>query len=152
MNSSFKRDIINELYKLARRHYPRRRTIVNELDDLWQADLIEVIPYARENGKNMYILIVIDCFSKYVWALQLKSKAAAEVARCMKNILQRSKTKPNHLQTDVGKEFYNRNFARLMTTHCINHYSTYSTVKVTIEERVVRTIKKKLYREFSIRE
>ncbi|KAJ8914337.1 hypothetical protein NQ315_011325 [Exocentrus adspersus] len=34
--------LVNELHKPARKNYPRRRTIIKGLDDLWQSDLAEM--------------------------------------------------------------------------------------------------------------
>ncbi|KAJ8909513.1 hypothetical protein NQ315_012837 [Exocentrus adspersus] len=34
--------LVNELHKPARKNYPRRRTIIKGLDDLWQSDLVEM--------------------------------------------------------------------------------------------------------------
>jgi len=36
------------------------------------------------------------------------------------------------LQTDDGKEFYNKTFQNLMKLNHINHYSTYSILKTSI--------------------
>ncbi|KAJ8914231.1 hypothetical protein NQ315_003595 [Exocentrus adspersus] len=41
--------LVNELHKPARRNYPRRRTIIKGLDDLWQSDLAEMGNYAKDN-------------------------------------------------------------------------------------------------------
>lgn len=147
--------VVNELHRPARRNYPRRKVIIKGLDDLWQADLAEFTTYSRENKGNKYILMVIDCFSKFVWAVGVKNKSAGDVAKAMNKILQQgsssSSRKPKNLQTDAGKEFYNSEFKKLMQKHDINHYSTYSTKKASIVERVIRTIKEKLYKRFSLR-
>ncbi|KAK9681113.1 hypothetical protein QE152_g38559 [Popillia japonica] len=58
---------------------------------------------------------------------------------------------PKNLQTDSGKEFYNQHFNALMKLYDINHYSTYSVTKASIAERVIRTLKEKVYKEFSLR-
>src|SRR5437588_10480437 len=58
---------------------------------------------------------------------------------------------PKNIHSDDGKEFFNQCFKKFMEKHKINHYSTYSTKKAAIAERVIRTIKAKLYQEFSFR-
>ena len=60
------RRIVQELHAPARRQYPRRRTIIKGYNDLFQADLVEMQPYAKENKGYRYILMVIDTYSKYV--------------------------------------------------------------------------------------
>lgn len=148
--SAAKRDIVNEIHKPARIHFKRRKVIVKGLNEHFQADLVEMQPYAKINKGYRYIFIVIDVFSKYVWAVPLKSKSGKDVTEAMKKILVTDKRIPIHLQTDNGKEFYNSDFQKLMKTYNINHYSTYSTKKCSVVERVNRTIKSMMYKEFSI--
>ncbi|KAK9888953.1 hypothetical protein WA026_004237 [Henosepilachna vigintioctopunctata] len=136
-----KRDVDNELHKPVRINFPRRRVIVKGLLDLFQADLVEMIPYARFNKGFKYILIVIDVFSKYVWAIPLKNKTATHVRDAMRGILKQLSHPPKNLQTDFGKEFYNKYFKELMNTSNINHYSSYSNLKCSVVERVNRTLK-----------
>ncbi|XP_072766273.1 uncharacterized protein [Anoplolepis gracilipes] len=72
-NNSEKRLLVEELHAPARRNFPRRRVIVRGYDDLWQADVVEMRPYARVNKGFNYILTVIDVLSKYAWAVPFKS-------------------------------------------------------------------------------
>ena len=145
---SEKEIVVNELHKPARKFFPRRHVIVKGLNDLFQADLIEMIPYARQNSGFKYILTVIDCFSKYAWAVPLKSKRAKDVATAMEKILK--ERTPKNLQTDQGTEFYNKDFALLMKKYNVNHYSVFSVMKACIVERFIRTIKSMMYKHFSL--
>lgn len=144
-----KRNVVEELHKPARRHFTRRRVVIKGLDDLWQADLVEMIPYNRVNNMYNYLLTVIDTFSKYAWAVPLKNKTASSATEAMKSIFNSSLRVPKNLQTDDGKEFFNNIFQNLMRMYKINHYSTYSTLKASIVERFNRTLKEKMWREFS---
>ena len=147
--SLVKRDVVDELHKDARINYPRRRTIIKGLDDLWQADLADFQLYARENKGHKYILMVIDCFSKFLWTAPLKDKSGPTVKTALTKIFSGARL-PKNLQTDQGKEFYNTHVSGLMKKHGINHYSTYTVKKASMAERVIRTIKGRLYREFSL--
>lgn len=146
--SDIKKQIVQELHRPVRRNFPRRSVKLLSIDDLWQADLIEMIPYSRENKGFRYILAVIDCFSKYAWAVGIKRKTAKDVAEAFKVVL--SKRKPSNLQTDHGKEFYNHLFKKLVDSHGINHYSTFSNMKASIIERWNKTLKNMLWKEFSL--
>lgn len=145
-----KRAIVDEIHRSARKNFPRRSVIIRGFDDLWQADLAEFIPYSKYNRGYKYILLVIDCYSKFLWTYPLKSKTGIEVSVAMSSILM-NKRKPKNLQTDEGKEFYNKHFTQVMKSNNINHYSTYSIKKASIVERVIRTFKNILYKEFSYR-
>lgn len=150
MVSSIKRDVVNEIHKSARVNFPRRRVILKGINDLVQIDLIEMIPYARLNRGYKYILVCINCFSKKVWVEPLKKKSAEDVANAMQKILNEMKEKPKNLQSDLGKEFYNKSFGKLMKKFKINHYSVWSSKKASIVERFNRTFKNLLWKRFSL--
>lgn len=144
-----KANVVDEICKNARINYPRRRVVIKDIDDLWQADLIDMQKISKCNNGYKYILTVIDCFTKFAWALGLKQKNKEHVCKAFKKILQSGRT-PKNLQTDFGKEFYNNQFKNIVEKYNINHYSTYSTKKASIVERFIRTLKGKLYKQFYI--
>ena len=144
---SLKRQVVEEIHRPARKKFRRRRVVIKGLDDLFQADLVEMLPYAKQNGGHRYILVVINAFSKYAWAYPVKRKTGKDVTEAMKKVLREST--PRNLQTDNGKEFYNKDFQQLMKKHGVNHYSTYSTMKSSIVERLNRTLKTMMWKEFS---
>lgn len=146
-----KEQVVNELHHSARKNFPRRRYVMRGVNDTFQADLVEMIPYSTQNCGYRYILMVIDVFSKRAWAEKLKNKTGVEVTKAMTSIFENYPNNiPHNMHTDQGKEFYNTHFQRLMRTHNINHYSTYSKLKASIVERFNRTILNKLWRQFSL--
>ena len=52
------------LHKAARKRYVTRPYKAAGPHMLWQADLVEMIPYADENDNYRYLLTVIDIFSR----------------------------------------------------------------------------------------
>lgn len=145
-----KNQLVNELHKPLRKKYLRRRTVIRHLDDLWQSDLGQLDLYSKYNKNYKFILVVIDCFSKFVWCRPLKTKTGDEVTKAFADILDNEKRHPENLQTDQGKEYYNTSFRNLMKKYSINHYSTYTAMKASIAERVMRTLKEKLFKYFSL--
>lgn len=142
---------MRELHKPARKNFKRRRTIIRSLLDGFQIDLAEMRPYARENKGYNYILVVINCFSKFLWTRALKTKQGKEVTAAMESIILEDPSKcPKNIQSDLGKEFWNSDFQSLMKKYKINHYHTYSVIKAAMAERVIRTLKLKLYKLFSL--
>ena len=93
------------------------------LEETWQADLVEMIPYAHDNKGYRYLLTIIDIFSKYAWAVPVKRKTGKDVSDAMKSVLVKGRV-PKNLNTDRGKEFYNTDFQKLMNTYKIKLYST----------------------------
>ncbi|XP_043474365.1 uncharacterized protein LOC122506316 [Leptopilina heterotoma] len=117
--------VVKELHRQARKNYPRRKVQMRGIDETWQADLVEMIPYSYSNKGFKYMLTVIDIFSKYAWAVAVKSKNGKDISLAMKTILKQGRI-PKNLHTDRGKEFYNSEFKSLMQEFNINLYSTYT--------------------------
>lgn len=95
--------------------------------------------------------ITTDVFSKMAYAEPLKDKTGKRVAEAVEFFLNKIGQQIQNLHTDKGKEFYNSSMSQLLARYGdINHYSTYSSKKASIVERFIRTIKRKLYMEFSL--
>jgi hypothetical protein len=142
--------LVNELHRSARKKFQRRRVIMKGLNDTWQIDLVEMIPYARENQGYKYLLTVIDTFSKFAYAIPVKTKKGVDVTNAMKKILKLAKNQPKNIHSDMGKEFYNKDFKKLMEQHNINLYSTFTAMKASICERWNRTLKNKMWKKFNM--
>lgn len=145
-----KADVVNEIHKNVRVNFRRRRVIMRDIDDLWQADLIDMQKFSKENHGYKYILVVIDTFSKYVWAYPLKQKTKNYICKAFITLFSKGRV-PKNLQTDLGTEFYNNELNNIFVKHNIRHYSTYSVKKASIAERVIRTLKSKMYKLFSLK-
>jgi len=142
-----KQAIADELHAPARRNYPRRCVLVYGKRDLFEADLVDMQHYSNVNKGYKYILCVIDCFTKYAWAVALKSKRGDEVTTAASKIF--AQNRPNLLHVDRGREFYNKHFEALVKKHNINMYSTFSTVKCSFVERFNRTLKARMFKQFT---
>lgn len=144
---SVRKTIAKELHRPVRRNFPRRAVEMKGINDLYQADLVEMIPHAKVNKGYKYLMTVINAFTKFAYAIPLKTKTGVEVANALEPILEQNKIK--YLQTDNGKEYYNRTVQALLTRYNVKHYSTYSEKKASIVERFNRTLKTHMYRAFS---
>ena len=100
-----------------------RKTITYGIDDLWQADLVEMREFIHSNEEYAYLLCVIDCFSKYAWVEALRSKTGLEVCQAFERIFEKGRI-CKLLQFDKGKEFYNDKVKKLLDDKDIRFYST----------------------------
>jgi hypothetical protein len=141
--------IAEELHKPALKNYPRRKVTLKGLDDLYQADLVEMKPYGNVNHGFKYILTVINCLSKFAFAVPLKNKSGSQVAEALAPIFAKHKIK--NLQTDQGTDFFNSHVKALTKKYKINHYHTFTELKASIIERLNRTLKSKMYKLFTAR-
>ena len=90
-----------------------------------------------------YLMTVVDALSKYAWVQPLKAKTGVAVVQAFDKILRQGR-RPNRLQTDRGKEFYNRTFQQWAQKHGIHHFSTDGDAKAALVERFNRTLKERL--------
>lgn len=143
-----------EVHRPVVRRFSKRRILTLGIDDLWAADLMVMTKYKSQNNSYNYILNVIDTFSKYVWSEPLKTKSGLEVSTAFATILKRAKsvghTPPNHLHTDKGREFLNKDFKQVLNNNRIHMYHTENEEKSAIIERFNRTLNNKLKVQFEI--
>ena len=105
--------LAEELHKPVRKHFQKRRVMVNKIDEIWAADLVEMQKISRDNKGYKYLLTVIDVFSKYGWIWPLKNKTGLEVENAFKNIFAKGRV-PEKIWIDKGKEFYNQHVKKLL--------------------------------------
>ena len=142
---------INEIYsKPPKRNYTTNKTDVYFIDKIWSLDILDLKDYGPENNRGYrYILVIIDNFSKYGWTIPLKNKNAQTIKDSFENILVSSKRKPNLIESDRGKEFYNNIFQDFLNKNDIKLYSGNSSYGAVFAERFNRTIRDLLKRPVS---
>ena len=134
---------INEFYsKPPKRNYATNKTDVYFFDDIWSLDILDLKDYVSENNRGYrYVLVIIDNFSKFGWTVPLKNKIAQTIKDSFENILISSKRKPNLIETDHGKEFYNNIFQDFLNKNNIKLYSRNTHLGAVFAERFNRTIR-----------
>lgn len=140
--------LIYTLHRPRRRRFPTLPVVVYGIDEQWAADLVEVQHLSRHNRGVRYLLTVIDVFSKYAWVRPLIRKTGAQVQKAFESIFREGR-RPLRLQTDDGKEFYNKTMSAYLKHHNILHFSTKGDTKASVVERFNRTLKERLYRYFT---
>ena len=141
--------LADELHKPIRRNFPQRRVVVKHIDDTWCSDLVEMQKFSKWNKGYRYLLMVLDVFSKYGWIVPLKDKKGESVAAAFKSILSEGR-KPKRLWVDKGKEYYNKSVKELLDSEGIGLYSTENEEKSSVCERWNRTIKTKMWKQFTV--
>jgi Integrase core domain/Chromo (CHRromatin Organisation MOdifier) domain len=134
-------------HRVARKNFKRNQVISPYIDAQWQGDLAEVGNLASENGGIRYLMVLIDVVSKHIWVEPLKSKHGKVVLEALKAVFARSGgRKPTKLQTDDGTEFLNSHVQSYLKQEGIKFFPVKSDKKAAVAERVIRTLKEKIYR------
>jgi len=133
------------LHKPVVRKFRRRKYVVKGLNDLVQVDLADMTSLSRFNGGVKFLLVWIDCYSRFLKVIPLKNKSAAEVIPAFRKLL--DEQVPDHIQSDKGTEFLNRGLQDLLKDNGVNFYTTQDhDTKAAFAERVIRTLKGKIYK------
>lgn len=136
------------LHYPRRNKFPRNKIIVNKMNEQWEADLVDMSMFSRQNAGYKYILTVIDCFSKVARVQAVKSKTAENIKNAFKLIFQDNK--PLNLRTDRGLEFMNSVLKKYLKELNINHFtSNDEKIKCAIVERFNRTLKSRMFKYFT---
>ena len=134
---------INEIYsKAPRKSYLTNKTDVYHIHDNWSLDILDLKDYAPENNRRYrYVLVIIHNFSKFAWTVPLKNKNAETIRDSSENILISSKRKPNVIESDTGRDFYNNVFQDFLNKNNIKLCSRNSSYDAVFAERFNRTIR-----------
>ena len=122
--------------------FDRSPTLVHRIDDQWQADLVEERKLKWGLGRKKFLLTVIDVFSRQAMVGVTFNKTGAAVLRAFKKLVdeQHDGKTPWALQTDQGKEFFNKEFTKYCRDHHIRQFHTHSPMKASLVERFNRTL------------
>jgi hypothetical protein len=108
------------LHRGVRKHFPRNPYSVNNINDVWESDMIDVQGLAKHNNVVKHLLSVIDVFSKFLYIVPLKSTTVKDITSAFQSILNDPRylkpirRRPVWLCTDKGKEFLNKPFQDML--------------------------------------
>lgn len=133
------------LHKQSRTKFQRRKTFAKGINELWQADLVDLSLLCNENDSHRYLLTCIDVFSKFARVVPLKNKSGASLTAAFAKMIPIKRCKL--LQTDKGSEFLNSSFQKLLKDNSIRHYTSENDdIKAAVVERFNRTFKGAMWR------
>lgn len=141
--------IADEIHKPVRKVKQRRHVRVNEKDEVWSMDLVDMAEWKADNDNEKYMLTVVDVFSRYAWARPMLTKNATDTFAAFISIVEETGRKPKKIWVDQGAEFYNSIFKKWMKTNGAVMYSTFGESKSVIVERFNRTLKTKMWHQFT---
>jgi hypothetical protein len=107
-----------------------------------------MLKFSDINSGYKYILTMIDVYSRYSFAIPLKTKTGKEMVKALEPLFKQYK--PENLWVDEGTEFYNQDMKKLLDKYNINIYSTYGEHKAAMIERFNKTLKSKMYKRFTL--
>ena len=123
--------------------------IISEMTyERYQINLVELSRELNMNGKFKLLLTKVDHFSKYDWALPIKNKDAVTVRNTIAQVFIRGY--PRKLQTDNGKEFFNKVLSAYLDSIEVEHLlgAPYHSQSQGAIEAFNKTIQKELSKTY----
>lgn len=132
------------LQKQVNHRFITPRVQVSGLNDQADIDLMSVENISKYNDGVKYLLIVIDIFSRFLFARPLLNKTSQVVLAAIKDIFKvRTFTK---IRSDKGSEFVNKIFRKFMKESGVYFFTTQNKPKANYAERVQRTLRNMIFR------
>ena len=149
-----KDEVAKELRKLrgyalhgdVRYKFPRRKIMVNFINEMWASDLKALSAEDARVNKVNFLLVVVDALSKKGYIRPLKDKTSASMIRAFKSIIKEAGTSPLTLFTDRGSEYLSSDFKAFLKEKKIKWITSYSHIKSAFAERFIRSIYSRLAR------
>lgn len=123
---------------------PKKTPIIRTYGEnyLWEADLMFFThpDFVKENEGYLYILAIIDTFTKKVDIMKTKYKNSKTITEYMKRRFEHDK--PKYLRVDGGGEFVSRIFTKMCKESNVKMYIAQEPIKCAFIERFNRTFKR----------
>ena len=145
-NNFTMQDLSEELNKAVINKFPRKKVIINHIDEIHSCDLVDMQKYSRMNKGYKYIFTNIDIFSKFAWAFPIKSKTIKDIKPCFQKIFKQRK--PKYIWSDQESAFFSKEMLKFFEDHNIKIYYTNSNLKSVIIERFNRSLRELMMKKF----
>ena len=99
-------DLSNEINKAAINKFPRKKVIVNHINEIHSTDLVDMTQYSKINKGYKYIFTNIYVFSKIAHAYPIKSNKIGDIKPCFEKIFKKSK--PKYIWSDKEPAFLSK--------------------------------------------
>ena len=135
------KELAEELHKpiVRKLHSP----LVDNIRGEYLADMQLI---SKFNKGFRFLLSVIDIYSKYACVIPLRDEKGIAITYALQKILKESNRKPNKIWVDKDSEFYNKSMKSWLEKNDIEMCSTNNEGKSVVPERLIRTLKNKIYK------
>ena len=129
----------------------RARIFTSSVGQIYQLDIADMHRHTRYNKGSRYILALIDCFSRKLYARPLKQKSADQTAEALKDMFNEIKLEGNllahsYVGLDLGSEFWNKKVYSVFDDLRIHPYALRKPLKAAIVENAIRYLKDRIYK------
>ena len=80
-------------HKKYRKIFPRLKVIAYDINEIWSVDVAYMDKLSKYNRNVKYLLVAVDCLSRYLRVEPLKSKYATEAASAFRKMIKHKQPK-----------------------------------------------------------
>jgi len=131
-------------HRPSRKKFKRRKVIAVDIGDVYQMDLVDLQKFAEFNDGFKHLLTAIDCFTRYGFAIPLKTKKPDEIIGALTKVFKEYGI-PMKVFTDKGTEFLNKDVKALLKELGVQQWYSQNPGKAVQVERFNRTLKERLW-------
>ena len=121
------KNLSQELNKPTIQKFERKKVIVNHINEIHSANLVDMSQYSKINKGYKYIFANIDVFSKNAYAFPLKSKKLQDIKHCFQKIFM--KNTPEYIWSDKEPAFFSKEMQKFFKDNNVKIYYTNSHLK-----------------------
>ena len=136
----------------VRRHFKRPKVLSFSKNYQWDTDTANMVKYRKSNDNYGYFVVFIDIFTRYLYTRPMYTLTGKEMKQVMSNIFEESGVKPQKIRSDQGSEYKNSEVTKFLRTSKVDQIFTYYETKANYAERVIKTIKLKIFKYLTARE
>ena len=133
------------------KRFKHLKYLVAKLNFNFQMDIVyvtsineHILPPHNRNIK--YLLVIVDCLSRFMYVYALKTKTSHAVSKHFVSFLKQQSNKSIHFFSDRGSEFFGET-EKLLKKKGIKHYfGLNESIKASLSERSIRTLKHYIWR------
>ena len=140
-------DLSEELNKPTINKFPRKKIIVNHINEIHSCDLVDMSQYVKMNKGYKYIFTNIDVFSKIANAYPIKSKKIEHIKPCFQKIFKNNK--PMKIWCDKEPSFLSKEMQKFFKDNNVKIYNTNSHLKAVVIERFNRSLRELMMKHFT---
>ena len=129
-------------FRASKNNFTRLKVQSYRINEIWSGDLADVHQLAKDNDGEKFLLVFVDCLSRFLRVEPIDNKSAKQTRAALEKMTR--KQKPEKIWVDKGKEFKGE-FAKFCLEKNVTVYSTHSEEKC-FAERYIRTLKSILFK------
>lgn len=129
----------------------RARIFASSIGQIYQLDIADMHRHTQQNKGIRYILVLIDCFNRKLYARALKQKSAIQTAEALQDIFKQIKLEGkllahSYVGLDLGSEFWNKSVYSVFKELSIHPYALRKPLKAALAENSIRYLKDRIYK------